>query len=173
MGIRKAAFASLAMGFMYMMHYMTYSLSFWYGTSLVLSDEYTIGNLMTVSEFRHLSSLRGSNKGRPKEVTSLRLICRFSLWCFLERMLWDRPYQTSRYLPVLKELPIKSTASLTRWTAWHEDLHRIQIQFKRPEKLHTSILASYEKSMMYWCSRAVAFTRLHTAQFWWRNQGWS
>lgn len=55
-GIKKAVSANLAMGFMYMTAYMSYALSFWYGSALVLGNEYTIGSLLTVSEFLHISS---------------------------------------------------------------------------------------------------------------------
>lgn len=51
MGIKKAISANIAMGFTYMMAYMAYALSFWYGSTLVLSNEYTIGNLLTVSTY--------------------------------------------------------------------------------------------------------------------------
>lgn len=51
MGIKKAISANIAMGFTYMMAYMAYALSFWYGSTLVLSNEYTVGNLLTVSTY--------------------------------------------------------------------------------------------------------------------------
>lgn len=52
MGIKKAISANIAMGFTFMMIYLTYALAFWYGSTLVLSNEYTIGTVLTVS--RHI-----------------------------------------------------------------------------------------------------------------------
>lgn len=49
MGIKKAISSNIAMGFTFLMIYLSYALAFWYGTSLILKDEYTIGNLLTVS----------------------------------------------------------------------------------------------------------------------------
>lgn len=57
--------------------------------------------------------LRKNDKGWWKS-DALDLISRFSSWCFLEHMLWDKLHQTSRCLPLLEELPIKSIALLTR-----------------------------------------------------------
>lgn len=65
---------------------------------------------------------RKNNKGW-RQLTRLRLISRFSSWCFSEHMLWDKPHQTSRCLPLLEELPIKSIVLLTRY----DYLHKIQI----------------------------------------------
>ncbi|XP_070692316.1 ATP-dependent translocase ABCB1 [Pempheris klunzingeri] len=48
MGIKKAISANIAMGFTFLMIYLTYALAFWYGSTLVLSKEYTIGNVLTV-----------------------------------------------------------------------------------------------------------------------------
>ncbi|XP_051812258.1 ATP-binding cassette, sub-family B (MDR/TAP), member 4 isoform X1 [Acanthochromis polyacanthus] len=48
MGVKKAISANIAMGFTYLMIYLSYALAFWYGSTLVLSDEYTIGNVLTV-----------------------------------------------------------------------------------------------------------------------------
>uniref|UniRef100_A0A3Q4AJP3 ATP-binding cassette sub-family B member 5 n=1 Tax=Mola mola TaxID=94237 RepID=A0A3Q4AJP3_MOLML len=48
MGIKKAITANIAMGFTFLMIYLSYALAFWYGTTLILSNEYTIGNLLTV-----------------------------------------------------------------------------------------------------------------------------
>lgn len=49
MGIKKAVSANIAMGFTFMMIYLSYALAFWYGSTLILSGEYTIGNVLTVS----------------------------------------------------------------------------------------------------------------------------
>uniref|UniRef100_A0AAZ3QUP6 ATP-binding cassette, sub-family B (MDR/TAP), member 4 n=1 Tax=Oncorhynchus tshawytscha TaxID=74940 RepID=A0AAZ3QUP6_ONCTS len=49
MGIRKAISANIAMGFTFLMIYLSYALSFWYGSTLILSGEYTIGTVLTVS----------------------------------------------------------------------------------------------------------------------------
>lgn len=52
MGIKKALSSNIAMGFTFLMIYLSYALAFWYGSTLVLSQEYTIGTLLTVS--RHI-----------------------------------------------------------------------------------------------------------------------
>lgn len=49
MGIKKGVAANTATGFTFLMIYLSYALAFWYGTTLVLKNEYTIGNLLTVS----------------------------------------------------------------------------------------------------------------------------
>ncbi|XP_037532573.1 ATP-binding cassette, sub-family B (MDR/TAP), member 4 [Nematolebias whitei] len=48
MGVKKAISANIAMGFAYMMIYFSYALAFWYGSTLILKDEYTIGKVITV-----------------------------------------------------------------------------------------------------------------------------
>lgn len=48
MGIRKAMSANIAMGFTFLMIYLSYALAFWYGSTLILSGEYTIGSVLTV-----------------------------------------------------------------------------------------------------------------------------
>ncbi|KAM7420780.1 hypothetical protein PAMA_015143 [Pampus argenteus] len=48
MGIKKAISANIAMGFTFMMIYMSYALAFWYGSILILNKEYTIGTVLTV-----------------------------------------------------------------------------------------------------------------------------
>ncbi|XP_078107980.1 ATP-dependent translocase ABCB1 isoform X1 [Sander vitreus] len=48
MGIKKAASANFSMGFTFLMIYLSYALAFWYGSTLILSKEYTIGTLLTV-----------------------------------------------------------------------------------------------------------------------------
>uniref|UniRef100_A0A673AV84 ATP-binding cassette, sub-family B (MDR/TAP), member 4 n=1 Tax=Sphaeramia orbicularis TaxID=375764 RepID=A0A673AV84_9TELE len=48
MGIKKAISANIAMGFTFLVIYLSYALAFWYGSTLVLSGEYTIGNVLTV-----------------------------------------------------------------------------------------------------------------------------
>ncbi|CAL1611148.1 unnamed protein product [Knipowitschia caucasica] len=47
-GIKKAISANIAMGFTFLMIYLSYALAFWYGSTLVLSGEYTIGSVLTV-----------------------------------------------------------------------------------------------------------------------------
>ena len=37
------------MGIAFLLIYASYALAFWYGSTLVISKEYTIGNAMTVS----------------------------------------------------------------------------------------------------------------------------
>ncbi|XP_027868031.1 ATP-dependent translocase ABCB1 [Xiphophorus couchianus] len=48
MGIRKAISANIAMGFTFLMIYLSYALAFWYGSTLILNNEYTIGSVLTV-----------------------------------------------------------------------------------------------------------------------------
>ncbi|XP_041844872.1 ATP-binding cassette, sub-family B (MDR/TAP), member 4 [Melanotaenia boesemani] len=48
MGIKKALSTNIAMGFTFMMIYLSYALAFWYGSTLILSGEYTIGSVLTV-----------------------------------------------------------------------------------------------------------------------------
>ncbi|RMC04951.1 hypothetical protein DUI87_18129 [Hirundo rustica rustica] len=47
-GIRKAITANISMGAAFLLIYASYALAFWYGTTLILSDEYTIGKVLTV-----------------------------------------------------------------------------------------------------------------------------
>lgn len=49
-GIRKAITVNIAVGFTYFMIYMSYSLAFWYGSTLIFAGEYKIGTLLTVSK---------------------------------------------------------------------------------------------------------------------------
>lgn len=49
MGIKKALSSNIAMGFTFLMIYLSYALAFWYGSTLILNGEYTIGTLLTVS----------------------------------------------------------------------------------------------------------------------------
>lgn len=51
MGIKKAISANLSMGVTFLFIYLSYALAFWYGSTLVLSEEYTIGTVLTVSRF--------------------------------------------------------------------------------------------------------------------------
>ncbi|XP_034553324.1 ATP-binding cassette, sub-family B (MDR/TAP), member 4 [Notolabrus celidotus] len=48
MGIKKALSSNIAMGFTFLMIYLSYALAFWYGSTLVLNKEYTIGTVLTV-----------------------------------------------------------------------------------------------------------------------------
>ncbi|KAM4874400.1 ATP-dependent translocase ABCB1 isoform 1-T1 [Thomomys bottae] len=48
MGIKKAITANISIGVAFMLIYASYALAFWYGTSLVLSNEYSIGQVLTV-----------------------------------------------------------------------------------------------------------------------------
>lgn len=50
-GIKKAISANISMGIAFLLIYASYALAFWYGSTLVISREYTIGNAMTVSVF--------------------------------------------------------------------------------------------------------------------------
>ncbi|XP_037059432.1 ATP-dependent translocase ABCB1 isoform X4 [Peromyscus leucopus] len=47
-GIKKAITANLSIGIAYLLVYASYALAFWYGTSLVLSNEYSVGQVLTV-----------------------------------------------------------------------------------------------------------------------------
>lgn len=49
-GINKAITANISIGVAFLLIYASYALAFWYGTSLVLSGEYTIGQVLTVSD---------------------------------------------------------------------------------------------------------------------------
>ncbi|XP_051856876.1 phosphatidylcholine translocator ABCB4 isoform X3 [Antechinus flavipes] len=47
-GIKKAISANISMGIAFLLIYASYALAFWYGSTLVISKEYTIGNALTV-----------------------------------------------------------------------------------------------------------------------------
>ncbi|KAM4026721.1 ATP-dependent translocase ABCB1 isoform 2-T2 [Anomaloglossus baeobatrachus] len=47
-GIRKAITANVSIGFAFLMIYASYALAFWYGTTLIIAKEYTIGSVLTV-----------------------------------------------------------------------------------------------------------------------------
>ncbi|NXO51029.1 MDR1 protein, partial [Aramus guarauna] len=47
-GIKKSITANISMGAAFLLIYASYALAFWYGTTLVLNDDYTIGNVLTV-----------------------------------------------------------------------------------------------------------------------------
>lgn len=49
-GIKKAITANMSIGAAFLLIYASYALAFWYGTTLVLSNEYTIGQVITVSD---------------------------------------------------------------------------------------------------------------------------
>lgn len=48
-GIKKAITANISIGAAFLLIYASYALAFWYGTTLVLSKEYSIGQVLTVS----------------------------------------------------------------------------------------------------------------------------
>lgn len=124
MGIKKAISSNIAMGFTFLMIYLSYALAFWYGTSLILKDEYTIGNLLTVSRCILLNiyifyayALPFPTLGRLKKEGCCcwrwcLCVWRCSSLCSLELSAWDKPHPTSRPSPVPEEPHIKSTASL-------------------------------------------------------------
>lgn len=105
--------------------------------------------------------LRKNDKGW-RQLTRLRLLSRFSSWCFLEHMLWDKPHQTSRCLPLLEELPIKSIVLLTRY----DYLHKIQIH----SHMRLSLLWKNKFLMHWWIWHLCCFWHsrpyLSTVQFW-------
>ncbi|KAM6281047.1 ATP-dependent translocase ABCB1-like [Porphyrio hochstetteri] len=47
-GIKKAITANISMGAAFLLIYASYALAFWYGTTLVINDDYTIGKVLTV-----------------------------------------------------------------------------------------------------------------------------
>ncbi|XP_075443556.1 ATP-dependent translocase ABCB1 isoform X1 [Ascaphus truei] len=47
-GIRKAVTANISMGFAFFLIYASYALAFWYGTSLIIDEKYSIGSVLTV-----------------------------------------------------------------------------------------------------------------------------
>ncbi|KAM8966761.1 ATP-dependent translocase ABCB1 [Pelodytes ibericus] len=47
-GIKKAITANISMGFAFLMIYASYALAFWYGTTLVIEENYSIGSVLTV-----------------------------------------------------------------------------------------------------------------------------
>ncbi|XP_026958596.1 ATP-dependent translocase ABCB1 [Sagmatias obliquidens] len=47
-GIKKAITANISMGAAFLLIYASYALAFWYGTSLVLSEDYSIGQVLTI-----------------------------------------------------------------------------------------------------------------------------
>ncbi|KAM5158331.1 ATP-dependent translocase ABCB1-like [Mantella aurantiaca] len=47
-GIKKAITANVSIGFAFLMIYAAYALSFWYGTTLVIEENYSIGSVLTV-----------------------------------------------------------------------------------------------------------------------------
>ncbi|CAO2617612.1 ATP-dependent translocase ABCB1 [Lemmus lemmus] len=48
LGIKKAITANISIGAAFLLIYASYALAFWYGTSLVISKEYSIGQVLTV-----------------------------------------------------------------------------------------------------------------------------
>ena len=49
-GMKKAITANISVGAAFLLIYASYALAFWYGTSLVLSREYSIGQVLAVSD---------------------------------------------------------------------------------------------------------------------------
>ncbi|NXX42987.1 MDR1 protein, partial [Tricholaema leucomelas] len=47
-GIKKSITSNISMGAAFFLIYASYALAFWYGTTLVLNDDYTIGKVLTV-----------------------------------------------------------------------------------------------------------------------------
>ncbi|MEQ2181194.1 hypothetical protein GOODEAATRI_008865 [Goodea atripinnis] len=82
MGIRKAISANIAMGFTFLMIYLSYALAFWYGSILILSKEYTIGSVLTILDKMSLSVSSGQtmalvgSSGCGKS-TTIQLLQRF------------------------------------------------------------------------------------------------
>lgn len=48
LGIKKAISANISMGVTFLFIYLSYALAFWYGSTLILNGEYTIGTVLTV-----------------------------------------------------------------------------------------------------------------------------
>lgn len=126
MGIKKAISANIAMGFTFFIIYSSYALGFWYGSTLILSGEYTIGSVLTVSRYVDtldvylwisikifLVSDVERKKTLPLSALWYCVSFRFFLLWFLEHLGLDSPLPTSRVFPALEELRIKCTVSLT------------------------------------------------------------
>uniref|UniRef100_A0A3Q0RYQ1 ATP-binding cassette sub-family B member 5 n=1 Tax=Amphilophus citrinellus TaxID=61819 RepID=A0A3Q0RYQ1_AMPCI len=47
-GIKKAISSNVSMGVTFLFIYLSYALAFWYGSTLIIADEYTVGTLLTV-----------------------------------------------------------------------------------------------------------------------------
>ncbi|NWU88536.1 MDR1 protein, partial [Upupa epops] len=47
-GIKKAITSNISMGAAFLLIYASYALAFWYGTTLILTEDYTIGKVLTV-----------------------------------------------------------------------------------------------------------------------------
>ncbi|KAM9308064.1 ATP-dependent translocase ABCB1-like [Gastrophryne carolinensis] len=47
-GIKKAITSNVSMGFAYLVMYSAYGLAFWYGTTLVIHENYNVGDILTV-----------------------------------------------------------------------------------------------------------------------------
>lgn len=119
MGIKKAISSNIAMGFTFLMIYLSYALAFWYGSTLVLAGEYTIGTVLTVSrlfvtktQFIITVNAKTTSSYYQVKLTSVCFHCRCSLLCSLERSPSVRLHQTFRLLPALEEQHIKYTALL-------------------------------------------------------------
>ncbi|XP_051921757.1 ATP-binding cassette, sub-family B (MDR/TAP), member 4 isoform X5 [Hippocampus zosterae] len=56
-GIKKAISSNIAMGFTFLLIYLSYALAFWYGSTLILSGEYSIGIVLTVSRVMKTSNV--------------------------------------------------------------------------------------------------------------------
>ncbi|XP_078273190.1 ATP-dependent translocase ABCB1-like isoform X1 [Rhinoraja longicauda] len=48
LGIKKAISSNVAIGFTFLIIYGSYALAFWYGSTLILDEDYTIGTVLTV-----------------------------------------------------------------------------------------------------------------------------
>ncbi|KAJ8291016.1 hypothetical protein GJAV_G00020440 [Gymnothorax javanicus] len=47
-GVKKAITGNIAMGFTFLIIYLSYALAFWYGSTLILAGEYSIGSVLAV-----------------------------------------------------------------------------------------------------------------------------
>jgi len=50
-GIRKGLISGAGMGFLWFVIFASYALAFWYGGKLIREDDYTAGQMLTVSIF--------------------------------------------------------------------------------------------------------------------------
>ena len=84
-GVKKGTFLGLAMGITYMVLFLVYALAFWYGARLVLTDNYTIGDVL-ISFFGVIFGSFGlSQVGQNMEYYATAQAAAHSIWQILDR----------------------------------------------------------------------------------------